>query len=100
MTVSAADAGKAMSVIANTLLNHDVIQPEGFHTLSGLATKLQKKKTAIAWSVEVDRGSPILFRRTKDERSQWVKPRIVAKGIDVEQGDGTILPFRALDSRP
>jgi len=97
MTISAAEAGKAMSIIASTLTNHDIVEPEGFAVLSSLAIRLQKEKNAVAWSVEVDRGAPILFKRTKDEKSRWVKPRIVAKGIEIAQGDEAELPFRALD---
>ncbi len=95
--VTAAEAGAAIKVIASTLLNHDIVEPEGFAVLSLLAIRLQKEKDAVSWSVEVDRGAPILFKRTKDEKGRWVKPRIVAKGIEIEQGDGTALPFQALD---
>lgn len=97
MTISAAKAGDAMAAIAATLERHGIIEPEGFSVLSRLALELKLKKEAIAWSVEVDRGAPILFKRTTDEKSRGVKPRIVAKGIVIEQGDGTVLPFTALD---
>lgn len=97
MTISAAEAGNAMSAVATTLERHNIVEPEGYSVLSRLARELQLGKSAIAWSVEVDRGAPILFKRTKDEKSRWVKPRIVAKGIEIEQGDMTALPFRALD---
>jgi hypothetical protein len=97
MTISAAEAGNAMSTIATTLERHNIVEPEGYSVLSRLARELQLGKDAVAWLVEVDRGAPILFKRTKDEKSRWVKPRIVAKGIEIEQGDGSALPFKALD---
>ena len=97
MIISAAEAGDAMSAIAATLERHGIVEPEGFSVLSRLAANLKSRKGAVAWSLEVDRGEPILFQRTTDERSRWVKPRIVAKGIEIEQGDGKTLPFRALD---
>ena len=86
-----------MGVIAATLERHGIVEPEGFSVLSRLSRELKLKKDALAWSVEVDRGAPILFKRTTDEKSRGVKPRIVAKGIEIEQGDGTVLPFSALD---
>jgi len=97
MTISAAEAGNAMSTIATTLERHNIVEPEGYSVLSRLARELHLGKDAVAWLVEVDRGAPILFKRTKDEKSRWIKPRIVAKGIEIEQGDGTTLPFKALD---
>jgi hypothetical protein len=97
MMISALQAGDAMGVIAATLERHGIVEPEGFSVLSRLSRELKLQKDALAWSVEVDRGAPILFKRTTDEKSRGVKPRIVAKGIEIEQGDGTVLPFRALD---
>ncbi|MBN9336139.1 hypothetical protein [Devosia sp.] len=97
MTISAGEAGDAMATIAATLERHNVVESEGYAVLQRLARELKLKKDATAWSVEVDRGAPILFRRTTDEKGRWLKPRVVAKGIEVEQGDGTALPFRALD---
>jgi len=86
-----------MNAIATTLERHNIIEPEGYSVLSRLSRELQLGKAATTWSMEVDRGAPILFKRTKDEKSRWVKPRIVAKGIEIEQGEGGSLPFRALD---
>jgi hypothetical protein len=97
MTITAAEAGAALATIATTLHRHQVIQPEGFVVLTRLSRELQLAKNALAWTVEVDRGAPILFKRTTDEKNRGVTPRIVAKGIEVEQGDGSILPFKALD---
>lgn len=97
MMISAAEAGSAMSTIAATLERHNIVEPEGYSVLLRLARELQLGKDATAWSVEVDRGAPILFKRTMDEKSRWIKPRIVAKGIEIVQGDETSLPFRALD---
>ena len=97
MMISAVEAGDAMSAIAATLERHSIVEPEGFSVLCRLSRELKLKKNAFAWSVEVDRGAPILFKRTTDERSRGVKPRIVAKGIEIDQSDGTVLPFRALD---
>lgn len=97
MTISAAEAGDAMAAIAATLERHGIVEPEGFSVLSRLARELKLKKDAVCWSVEVDRGAPILFKRTTDEKSRGVKPRIVAKGIEIKQGDGVVLPFSALD---
>lgn len=97
MSITAAEAGKALAGIAATLERHEIIQPEGHVVLTRLSRELRLAKDALAWTVEVDRGAPILFRRTIDEKCRWVTPRLVAKGIEVEQGDGSILPFKALD---
>lgn len=97
MTISAAEAGRAMSAIAATLERNGVVEPEGYSVLERLARDLLSKRQAVAWFVEVDRGAPILFKRTTDERSRGVKPRIVAERIQVEQRDESTLPFRALD---
>jgi hypothetical protein len=97
MTIKAEEAGDAMAAIASTLERHQVIQPEGYSVLVRLARELKLAKQAIGWAVEVDGGAPILFKKTKDEKSRWVTPRIVSKGIEVKQSDGEVLPFNALD---
>lgn len=97
MIISAKSAGDAMACIASALISHEIIEPEGYDVLCRLSRELRLLKDAVAWSVEVDRGAPILFRRTTDERNNPVKPRIVAKGIQIEQSDGMTLPFKALD---
>ena len=67
MMISAVEAGDAMGVIASTLERHGIVEPEGFSVLSRLSRELKLKKDAVAWSVEVDRGAPILFKRTTDD---------------------------------
>ncbi|TDX65133.1 hypothetical protein EDE12_103105 [Methylosinus sp. sav-2] len=97
MVVKASDAGTALSTVAHILVTHDVVQPEGFNALLRVARDIGREKNAVSWSVSVDRGDPILFKKTKDRSNNWITPAIVSKGIEIAQSDEIQLPFKALD---
>jgi hypothetical protein len=97
MTVTAAEAGAAMSAVANKLLEADIVSPEGFSVLSRVATDIARRKTDLTWSIEVDRGQPILFQKVRDRSGAMVSPVLMAKGITVTQDDRHTPPFDRLD---
>ncbi len=98
MIVSASEAGGALSAIADALLRHSIVSSEGYDVLTRLARELKLAKQSPSWTIEVDRGSPILFKQTADEKNRVVQPRIVAKKITIQQEEAqTILPFQSLD---
>lgn len=97
MTVTAAEAGAAMTAVANKLLEAQIIAQEGYAVLSRVAGDIARRKTDLTWSIEVDRGQPILFQKIRDRSGVIVSPALVAKGIVVIQDDRHTPPFDALD---
>jgi hypothetical protein len=97
MTITAAKAGEALSVVATKLLENEILQAEGYAVLQRVAGALQKDKEALTWGVEVDRGAPILFSKVKDKGGKTVTPSIVAKKITINQIERKTPPFSHLD---
>jgi hypothetical protein len=97
MTVTAAEAGEAMSAVATKLLEAQIVAPEGFSVLSRVASDVARRKTELTWSIEVDRGQPISFEKVRDRSGIVVSPMLMAKGITVAQGDRHTPPFDQLD---
>ncbi len=97
MTITAAEAGSAMSAVANKLLEAQIVSPEGFNVLLRVAGDLTRRKTDLTWSIEVDRGQPITFQKVRDRSGAIVSPVLMAKGITIAQDERHTPPFDQLD---
>jgi hypothetical protein len=95
--IKASDAAKALSTIANKLLEGDIVQPEGFAVLQRIAYDVARGKDAESWRIEIDRGEKLLFSKTTDKNGKPITPSIVAAGICVDQSRKNTPPFSALD---
>ncbi|WP_206933553.1 hypothetical protein [Roseococcus thiosulfatophilus] len=97
MTISAAVAGDALTVVATKLLENNILEPEGFAVLLRVSSELKRAKGAVSWVTEVDRGQPVRFVKHRDRSGITITPTIVAKRIRVDQAEGTTPPFTSLD---
>lgn len=97
MMISAASAGDALAVVATKLLEHEILEPEGYAVLLRVSDDLKRAKGAVAWVTEVDRGQPVRFVKHRDRGGLTIAPTIVAKRIGVNQAERTTPPFTALD---
>lgn len=97
MTISASDAGDALSTVGNKLLAAQIVDQDGFSVLMRVAGEVRRRKADHTWSIEVDRGQPISFVKVKDRSGMVVTPQIVAKEIVVSQGERATPPFDSLD---
>jgi hypothetical protein len=98
MPIEAADAAKALDVVANKLLEYEIVQSEGFAVMQRVANEIKLRKRSLSWRFEVDRGEPIMFSKAEDKNGDPVHPRIVAAGIHIEQGQQLTPPFKSLDA--
>lgn len=96
MTIEAKAAGRALEVVANKLLEHSILLPEGFAVMQRVAGEM-KRIVGTEWSIEVDRGNPIQFAHTRDKHNRSIRTSIVAPGIHVRQNDRQTPPFESLD---
>lgn len=97
MTITAALAGDALSVVATKLLESQILEPEGYAVLSRISGELKRSRDAITWVTEVDRGNPIRFVKHQDRSGKIVAPAIMAKKITVDQKERRTPPFTTLD---
>lgn len=97
MTVTAREAGKAMATVASKLLAAKIVAQEGYAVLTRVAIDISRHNTDLTWSIEVDRGQPILFEKIRDRSGVVVSPALMAKCIAVTQDDRHTPPFDALD---
>jgi hypothetical protein len=95
--ISAANAGEALQVIATRLLEHGIVQSEGFAEISRVGQTLRALREQTSWRIDVDRGKPIQFERCTDKDGKPISLRLVSAGIAVDQSDEARLPFLALD---
>jgi len=95
--ITALDAGKALSVVATRLLEHDVVQPEGYTAICNVAQNLKSLRKSVVWTIKVDRGQPILFQNSVDKNGSTITPMLVAESISIDQTDPNELPFKGLD---
>lgn len=59
--------------------------------------RLQRNRDATSWHLEIDRDNPVTFATVKDKNGKPIFPRLVCKGIRVEQEQHHLPPFTALD---
>jgi hypothetical protein len=97
MGLTAIEAGRALETIATRLLENSIIQQEGYSVIHRVVAELKTLKGSLSWKFEIDRGNPILFMKAVDKAGRSVTPFIEAGGIHVEQTDGNLPPFKALD---
>ncbi len=97
MTVTAASAGDALSVVATKLIESQILEQEGYAVLLRISGELKRGKEAISWVTEVDRGNPIRFVKHQDRGGKTIAPAIIAKKITVNQNERTTPPFATLD---
>ncbi len=97
MTIEAVSAGDALSVVATKLLESEILQPEGFAVLSRISQELRRRKNAVSWVTEVDRGDPIRFVKHHDRCGKTISLAITAKKITVDQKMRRTPPFTTLD---
>lgn len=95
--VTASEMADAIDVAATRLIEAEIVEPEGFHVLSQLSRRIRRSTNSEAWTIEIDRGEPLLFVKARDKRGRSVVPRIVAAGIRVDQERPDRPPFTALD---
>lgn len=95
--IEAAEAGRALDVIATKLLEHEILQDDGYAVMQRVATEIKSRKKAVDWQFEVDRGTPINFQKTLDKNGRPVRMRIVSGLVHIEQSELAKPPFRALD---
>lgn len=95
--ITAAEAGKALCTMAELLLEHEILTPEGYSSLARVGRYIQGKKSSGRWEYEVDRGEPILFSRATDKNGNWISICIVADGVSIDQENVRNVPFRSLD---
>jgi hypothetical protein len=94
--IEAKAAGQALEVVANKLLEHSILLPEGFAVMQRVAGEMKRIKGG-EWTIEVDRGNPIQFSPARDKHDRAIRTSIVAAGIHVIQDDRKTPPFKALD---
>lgn len=97
MTIEAVSAGDALSVVATKLLESKILEPEGFAVLSRVSQELRRRKDAVSWVTEVDRGDPIRFVKHQDRCGKTISLAIIAKKITVDQKERRTPPFTTLD---
>jgi hypothetical protein len=97
MTVTAQEAGEALSTVAIKLLEANIVAQEGFSVLTRVAGDVRRRKSELSWSIEVDRGQPISFNKVLDRSGIKITPKVMAKGITVSQGERHTPPFDHLD---
>ena len=94
--ISADDAGRALSVVADRLSTANIIEPEGFSVLDTVARRIKQGRASTSWTIDVDRGNPIRFSRATDRTGNPVIPSLICS-IVVDQSASAKPPFSSLD---
>lgn len=97
VSVTAGEMSEAISIVANKLLDVDVVTPLGFTTLIEEARRLNRSPKATSWHVEIGREDAVVFMDTLDETGELIIPQLSCKKISVDQSQHDRPPFAALD---
>lgn len=95
--LTADDAGKALRVIGNKLLDAGILTAEGNQALSDESFRMSKMRTQRSWTSHIARERPILFERVRDSNGDPISISLSAERIAVDQGSETCPPFLSLD---
>jgi hypothetical protein len=94
--LEAAEAGRALGVVARKLSNAGILTGEGARILELESRRIAKLKAAKDWSLVIDPSDPIKFEWTKDKNDEDVQPSLSAS-LSVNQGIVGRPPFAVLD---
>lgn len=81
---TAGNISEALMSIYKTLDDNGLVK--NADVIWKIATLLNRNKASTSWSINVDRGEPILFKQTKDEDGRDIVPQITAEELNF---DGT-----------
>lgn len=97
MTLDASMAGKALGSITRVLYENDILAHEGYRVLQRISREVKAQKKKMDWSVEVDRGQPILFNKVSGLCDEELTPKIIADISVCQTGNAAAIPFTKLD---